>query len=110
MRNAYVRQKQGFKFPPTKTVPAQSLTVPELFERFRKGLPVTANTRQPVYTDSNEDLEKLSRMSAMDKYDMAAEMSQQAKQTERELIERANEESERLKAEQQKSAGEGEKA
>lgn len=61
------------------TLPDQSYTVKELFHRFRKGLPMTDRTREPIYADdSNEvDLEKVANMSKMDKADLSAELARQ---------------------------------
>lgn len=60
------------------TIPDQSYTVKQLFERFRKGLPVDTMNREAIYSqheDDEIDLEKLSGLSKMDKADLAAELN-----------------------------------
>lgn len=65
------------------TIPDQSYTVKQLFERFRKGLPVDTLNREAVWNTSDEslevDLEKVGRMSAMDKADYSAELRENLK-------------------------------
>lgn len=108
MRKPYQRTSPSQKWPVSITIPQQSLTVPELFERFRKGIPVSSNTRQPIYTESSEDLEKLSRLSAMDKFDLSNEYRQQASQINAELKEREREANERVKEAEKGEAEKGE--
>lgn len=108
MRQPYKRTSSAKKWPESQTIPQQSLTVPQLFERFRKGIPVSTNTRQPIYTDSTEDLEKLSRLSPMEKFDLSNEYRQQAEQINAELRERESAATERLKEAQKGEANKGE--
>lgn len=97
-QNFQTRQRPEYKFQPSVTIPAQSYTVPQLFERFRKGVPVNVDQRQPIYTDSNIDLEKVNKLSRMDKLDLAADYAHTAKRQKTQLEE--DEEAQRLEDEE----------
>lgn len=92
------------KFGKSMTLPDQSYTVKELFQRFRKGLPIKASQSEPIWAgEENEvDLEKVSRMSRMDKADLSAELAEQnAAQEEQILSEKKQRAEERKKKAQQ---------
>jgi len=88
------------KFGPSLTLPDQSYTVKQLFDRFRKGLPTQAQQREGTFADdSNEvDLEKVVNMSRMDKADLAAEIESQTKATVEQLERDKEARDEELKA------------
>lgn len=92
------RTRPAQVFGKSVTIPEQSYTVPQLFERFRKGVPVNVEKRDPIYTDSEIDLEKVNRLSRMDKIDLAETFADQATRQKMQLEEA--EEAQRLEAEE----------
>lgn len=51
---------------PSRTIPNQSLTITEMVERYRKGLPIHANAKAPIYGGEAE-LRDLDTMDLVDR-------------------------------------------
>jgi len=72
---------QGKRTRPLQTVPDQSMTIPQILDRFTRNLPVGGKTNKPVYVDQTSfDLEALGRMDFHEKAEFAAEMAARAKE------------------------------
>lgn len=64
-----------------RSIPDMSMTVPQLYERFVKNLPIDAVQREAVYADQSEhDLEKLSRMDFGEKHEFAQQTKAEVEQ------------------------------
>lgn len=76
------------EWPETQTIPAQSYTVKQLFERFRKGIPVNVSNNNPIFADEENDidLEKVNKMSIMDKLDLSKVMMEQNRNKEDSIL------------------------
>ena len=89
----------------SQTIPDQSMSIHELVRRFVRGIPADVVQRKPIYTDSDVDLEQLSRLDSTDKAYYAAQMKAEneanASEFERERAERKRESEERQRADQE---------
>lgn len=99
----YVHTPKKITWSKSVTIPDQNYTVKELFERFARGLPVQASRQQPIFLgeENTVDLEKVHKMSIMDKADLSAEMAERAKSIKQQLI---DDEEKRSAEEEEKEA------
>lgn len=87
------------------TVPNQSMTIREIVNRFVKNIPVSGNNYKGEYIEQSEfDLEKLARLSPLDKAYEAGQFSERAN-----YLEERIRESERVRVEREKEAKREEK-
>jgi len=90
----------------SQTLPDQNYTVKELFTRFARGIPVQAARQEPIFLgeENNVDLEKVSKMSIMDKADLSDELLAKAEDIDQQLTEAKAKRSEaKAKAEAEKA-------
>lgn len=100
------------KWGKSKTEPDQNYTVKELFHRFVRGLPVQASRQEPMFLgeENDIDLEKVSKLSAMDKSDLADEMAAKAEAIDQTLTDAKAKRSEaKAKAEAEKASADAAK-
>lgn len=105
----YVNKPLKRDWGKSETLPDQNYTVKELFQRFAKGLPVQASRQQPIYLgeDNDIDLEKVNKLSIMEKADLSDELAAKAADIDQHLTDKKAERSEaRAKAEAEKQAAE----
>lgn len=88
---------------PSKTLPDQSMSIQEIVKRFVRGIPVDVPNREAVYIDQSEDdLEKLSRMDFAEKAEYARQLGERANEMRSEMAEavrRSKEEREKAESE-----------
>lgn len=67
---------------PSKTVPDESLSIPQIFERYVRGQPLQVHTR-PAYYANNDidsmDIEQFGRMDLTDKYEIQQSLAESNK-------------------------------
>lgn len=84
------KEQNGKRVRPAVTIPDQSLTIPEILQRFTRNLPVNLKQSQPVWSTQTEfDLEALGRMDFHEKAEFAAQMAERAKEIKAALDEQA---------------------
>lgn len=108
----YVHTRPKRDWGKSLTQPDQNYSVKELFTRFARGLPVQAARQQPIYLgeDNDVDLEKVAKLSIMEKADLSDEMAAKAEAIDQHLTEAKAKRSEaRAKAEAEKAAAEAAK-
>lgn len=84
------KPKNGARLRATETIPDQSMTIPQILDRFTRNLSVQGANKKPVYTAQTEfDLEALGRMDFHEKSEFAAQMMQRATEIKQALQEQA---------------------
>lgn len=89
MIRTYVSNPPKINYGKSCTIPDQNYTVKQLFERFAKGLPISASRQQPVFLgeDNDVDMEKIKNLSIMDKADLSDELYDRAQQLDQQVNE-----------------------
>lgn len=65
-------KKEEFTLP-SMTIPDQTMSIPEIMERYVKGLPLSAG-RVPVYEGEDDDLPDMSRMNKIDRIETVRQL------------------------------------